>query len=295
MPIENPFKDLSKNQRYAVIAGGALIGGYAVYHHHSVTGSWNPFSKATAASSGTAASGIDPITGLAYSDDSATDPITGMQYLAEAEQYGSVATAEAATTAYGQSTATGSGIPVNPASPASSGSINTPVGTNIYTSNAAWSQAATAGLVDVGYQGTDVASALGAYLTQTPETPAQAALVKTAIAEFGPAPVGNLQIVLAPASGPGAGIPNAAPTVSAGHIVSVTKSSGTVAWTGNNASKYVCTLTGPGGDKTQTVTSPTVQFTGLQAAHNYSVQVLPYNSSGTAGLTGHVDFQTLAH
>ena len=202
MAFENPFKNLSKPQLYIVVAGGLGIGGFALVAHHKKTGSWSPFASGTAATSNSGATGTDPVTGLPYSQDDATDPITGQQYLAEAEQYGSVAAAEASVSAYGQSTATGSGIPVNPASPASSGSINTPVGTSVYTSNAAWAQAATAGLTDVGYSGTDVATALGDYLTQTPLTPAQATLVNTAIAEYGPAPVGALQVILQPKSGP---------------------------------------------------------------------------------------------
>lgn len=180
--MENPFKNLSTPQKYAVIAGGGAIGFYALYRHKQSSGSWNPFSSGSASNT-TTGSGINPITGMPYSNDNATDPITGQTYLAEADQYGSVAAAEASVSAYGQSTATGSGIPVNPASPASSGTINTPVGTNIYTSNAAWAQAATAGLVSVGYDGPTVASALGVYLTQKPATPDQISIINTAIAE----------------------------------------------------------------------------------------------------------------
>lgn len=148
MAFQNPFKNLSRPQMYAVGIGGAAIGGYALYAHHKKTGSWSPFATGTAATASTGATGTDPVTGLPYTQDGETDPITGEGYLQEAQQYGSVAAAEAAVSAWGQSTATGSGIGVNPASPASSGSINTPVGTSVYTSNAAWAQAATAGLTD---------------------------------------------------------------------------------------------------------------------------------------------------
>jgi hypothetical protein len=297
--MDNPFKHLSKPEIYLTIAGGAGVAGIVLVQHHSKTGSWNPFGAATATAS-TVPGGNDPITGLPYSDDSAVDPATNQQYLAEAEQYGSVAAAEASVGAYGQSTATGSGIPVNPASPASSGSINTPVGTSVYTSNAAWEQAATAGLVSVGYDGPTVAAALGAYTTQTPLSPAQVTIVNTAIGEYGPAPVGNLQIIPQPASGPGNSTPVAAPTVAGGHVIGTTKSSVNVGWTGNNAVKYVCTLTGPDAAKTpggitKTVTTPSVEYTGLSANHQYSVQVIPYNSSGTGGIAGHVDADTLAN
>jgi hypothetical protein len=209
--MDNPFKNMSKPQLYATMVGGLAIGGYALYKKHSTTGSWNPFSSGTSTSPSTTSDGtatsIDPITGLAYSDDNATDPITGDTYLAEAQQYGSVAAAEASVSDYGGSTATGSGIPVNPASPASSGSVNTVVGTSVYTSNAAWAQAVQAGLEDISggttYDGTDIGQALGDYLTQEPLTAAQAQVVNVAIAEYGPAPVGNLQVILAPSSGTG--------------------------------------------------------------------------------------------
>lgn len=219
MAFKNPFKDLSKTQLYIVVGGGLAIGVVAEVLHHKKTGSWSPFASGTASSSNSGATGTDPVTGLPFSQDDTTDPITGQTYLAEAQQYGSVAAAEAAVSAWGQSTATGSGIPVNPASPASSGSINTPVGSSVYTSNAAWAQAATAGLTDVGYPATDVSSALGAYLTQTPLTPAQATLVKTAIAEYGPAPIGNLQVILIPNATPSTTPPPApAPTPQAAQV-----------------------------------------------------------------------------
>jgi hypothetical protein len=296
--MENPFKNLSPTQKYIVIGGGAAIGGYAIYAHHKSSGSWNPFSSGSAAT-GTAASGTDPITGMPYSDDSATDPVTNQQYLAEAEQYGSVAAAEASVSAYGQSTATGSGIPVNPASPASSGSVNTVVGTSVYTSNAAWEQAATAGLVSVGYDGPTVATALGNYVTQTPLTPAQITIVNTAIGEYGPAPVGNLQIIPAPASGPGASTPVAAPTISAGRVISATTTSITFAFNQNNAVKVIYNIVGPGiptagRSSTATVSTSAVQttITGLEKGHSYTLYITPYNSSGTGGIQGHIDGAT---
>lgn len=302
MAFENPFKNLSTNQKYIVIAGGGAIGFYALYRHKKSSGSWNPFSSSTAGANTTAGSGIDPITGMPYSNDSATDPITGQQYLAEAEQYGSVAAAEASVSAYGQSTATGSGIPVNPASPLSQGTINTPVGTNVYTSNAAWAQAATAGLVSVGYDGPTVASALGKYLTEKPATPDEITIINTAIAEYGPAPVGNLQVIPAPASGPGAGIPVAAPTVSAGRVISATTSSITFQFNQSGATKVHYNLIGPGipasgrsSDANVSTTQVQATFSGLEKGHSYTLYVTPYNSSGTGGAQGHIDGATTAH
>lgn len=201
----NPLKNLSKGQRTAVIIGSLGIGGLMVVGHHKKTGSWNPFNNAGAASTaGTPSTqtGTNPITGMPYTSDNATDPITGMTYLAEAQQYGSVAAAEASVSAFGQSTATGSGIPVNPASPPSSGTPNPPVGGSVYTSDSAWSQAAQAGLTSIGYDGTTVAEALGAYLTGTPVTPAQIKIINAAIAEYGQPPVGTFQIIPIPPQTP---------------------------------------------------------------------------------------------
>ena len=202
MAVSNPFKNMSKPQLYAVIAGGLLIGGYAEYSHHKKTGSWSPFATATVNTA--AGTGIDPLTQLPYADDSVIDPETGQQYLAEAQEYGSVTAAEASVSQYGQSTATGSGIPVNPASPVSAGSPNTAVGSSIYTSNAAWAQAVEAGLSSVSgsssYDGTDIGTAIGAYLQGEPVTSAQASVISVAIAEYGSPPVGTFQIIPAPST-----------------------------------------------------------------------------------------------
>lgn len=202
MPLENPFKKLSKPQLYAAIGGTVIIGGFIEYKHHSSTGSWNPFSKGPTATG----SAIDPVTNLPASEDNQIDPITNLPYLAEAQQYGSVSAAEASVSAFGTSSNTGSGIGVSPASPgAGTTTLATgAVGASTYTSNAAWVQAAVAGLTDVGYSATDVATALGDYVTQTPVTATQAQLINTAIAEYGPAPVGNLQIIQTPVSKPAA-------------------------------------------------------------------------------------------
>lgn len=293
--MDNPFSKLSKPQLYATIAGGLGIGGYMVYRHHKSTGSWNPWSKGTPATGG-GSSATDPVTGLPYSQDTATDPATGQQYLAEAQQYGSVAAAEASVSAFGQSTASGSGVPVNPASPASSGSINTPVGTSVYTSNAAWAQAAQAGLTDVGYDGPTVAAALGAYLTQTPVTPAQAQLISTAIAEYGPAPVGNLQVIQAPAAQPSPTPPPAPapapapsqvsryPAPPGLHVVSKTSSTVTVAWKAVTppAQSYTVAAYQDNGVRAayQTVDVPDmpgsggqVELTGLHSRWHYTIEV----------------------
>jgi hypothetical protein len=291
---------------YAVGIGGAAIGGFALVQHHKKTGSWSPFASGTAATAATGATGTDPVTGLPYSEDDTTDPITGQQYLAEAEQYGSVAAAEASVSAFGQSTASGSGIPVNPASPASAGSINTPVGSSVYTSNAAWAQAATAGLTDVGYSGTDVATALGDYLTQTPLTPAQATLVNTAIAEYGPAPIGNLQVILAPTATSSTTPPPATTTttppptttkspttlakpamVGAVSASDVTANGFKLAWGKvSGATAYDVRVTYQGAVVFKdTVSGTSVSVSGLTADHTYTTHVAASNSAGSSAET----------
>lgn len=238
LDIKNPFKDMSKPQIYASIAGATLIGGYFVVRHHSQTGSWNPWSSSTtsstsaAASTGATSQTIDPATGLPVSDDNAIDPITGLTYLAEAQQYGSVQAAEADVSQFGQTS-------VSPDSPAPTGSTTTStggtpiVGSATYTSNAAWVQAATAGLADIGYSATDVATALGAYITSTPVSAAQAKLIQVAIAEFGDPPVGTFQIIQQPTTKTGSN------QVSGKSVTGLKVASTTDATEGNNGSARI--------------------------------------------------------
>src|ERR1700733_724253 len=209
--MDNPFKKLSKTEIYVVIGATALITGYAEYRHHKSTGSWSPFATgtsgavaSTASTAGAAASGTvtDPSTGQVYSD-TAVDPITNLTYASEIANYGNVAAADSEfSNQYGATT--GAVSPGGSASLAGYQSNLASVGTSsisgndVYTSNSAWAQAATAGLTDVGYDGPTVSAALGAYLTGTPLTPAQVTIVNTAIAEYGPAPVGNIQVIQQP-------------------------------------------------------------------------------------------------
>lgn len=200
LEVKNPLKGLSKPQIYAVIGGTVLVGGYVEYKHHKSTGSWNPFTSGSAAGNGTQ---IDPVTGLAYSQDNQIDPITGLPYLAEAQQYGSVQAAESSVSGFGQSSASGTGIAPN-VNTGGGGSQGVPgsVGSATYTSDAAWAQAATAGLADIGYPETAVATALGDYLTNTPVNDSQVTYINAAIAEFGPSPTPH-QIIRQPVQPPG--------------------------------------------------------------------------------------------
>lgn len=189
--MDNPFKGLSKNEKIAVVAGGGVVAWFAWKQHKSSSGAGS-------------ASSIDPVTGLPYSQDNQIDPLTGQTYLGEAQTYGSVAAAEqaAAGSAAVDFSGTGAGSfgPVG-TSGQSLVPANTVQGTN-YASNAAWAQAAEAGLTDIGYTSTDVAAALGRYLAGLSLTPDQATIVQAAIAEFGPPPVGSFQVIMAPSTGP---------------------------------------------------------------------------------------------
>jgi hypothetical protein len=178
------------------VAGAVGIGGAGV--------AWLAWKQHKASAS--SASAIDPLTGLPASQDNAIDPLTGEAYLAEAQEYGSVQAAE-------QAVAGESAIDYSGAYDTGSGLVGTSAGTSLvpstvvqgttYASNAAWAQAVEAGLTDIGYSSTDVAAALGRYLSNLSETPAQAGIVQAAIAEYGPPPVGSFQVILAPSTGTG--------------------------------------------------------------------------------------------
>lgn len=150
--------------------------------------------------SSSSATATDPLTGLPYSQDNAIDPLTGMSYLAEAQQYGSVAAAEqAASSGVGQSV--GGGTSAQTSGFPTIGQVTgggAPTG-NSYSSNAQWAQAVTAGLTNLGYSPTDVAAALGLYFQSQPlgsgaDGVSYLSIVQAAIAEFGPPPVGTFPL-----------------------------------------------------------------------------------------------------
>ncbi|HUN30631.1 MAG TPA: hypothetical protein VMU95_01325, partial [Trebonia sp.] len=179
MAIENPFKGMPKWAIWASLAGGTAVTGYALWRHHQTTGSWSPFATSTTASA--SSQDTDPVTGLPYSQDNATDPLTGLTYLAEAEQYGSVQAAEASVSQFGATVTSGNGTTTTAyGTPGTTTTASGGVSASTYTSNAAWSQSVQAGLTDIGYNPTDVASALGLYLTGQPLTAAQAQIVNAA-------------------------------------------------------------------------------------------------------------------
>ena len=178
----------------AIVAGsGAAI--WFAYRQH----------KSAAAAASTSPSSLDPVTGLPFSQDNQVDPLTGMEYLAEAQEYGSVSAAETAVAGessldYSSVYGTGGGGVVGSSGGQALVPANTVPGTT-YATNAAWAQAVEAGLAEVGYASTDISAALGRYLANLPETADQATIVEAAIAEFGLPPVGSFQVILAPTTG----------------------------------------------------------------------------------------------
>lgn len=179
-----------------LVAAGGVAALYFVYKQ-----------KQNAAAAAATTSTIDPLTGLPTSQDNVVDPLTGSTYLAEAQEYGSVSAAESALSG-GSSVAANEADLLSNGGSGGGGFVGSDVGgappnSNVvagttYGSNSAWSQAVEAGLTDVGYVPTDVSAALGRYLSNLSETPAQASIVQAAIAEYGPPPVGSFQIISAP-------------------------------------------------------------------------------------------------
>ncbi len=174
------------------IGGGSLVAVWFAWKQH----------KASSASSASNPSAIDPVTGLPYSQDNQIDPLTGMAYLAEAQEYGSVAAAEQATAGEASTQLSGaadSGLSNLTGSSAGTSLEAVPGG---YSSNAAWAQAVTAGLSDIGYTSTDVSAALGLYLGSLPlstlaDGVSSASIVSAALAEYGPPPVGTFTMIAA--------------------------------------------------------------------------------------------------
>lgn len=194
-PIES-FKALPTGGKVAVVGGSTI----AVYL------AWRYKKNHSAGAAATDPNAIDPVTGLPYSQDNVTDPATGQTYLQEAQAYGSVAAAEQALGASGAG-GIGAGIGYTGGgsySPGGTtgGGVSTDVTSTGYSSNAQWAAAVQAGLTSIGYSATDVAAALGLYLAGLPLTAAQAGIIQTALAEYGPPPSGSFTVNLAPSTGP---------------------------------------------------------------------------------------------
>lgn len=189
-----------------VIIGGVAGVGVVYYLYKKSSNS----SAASTASTNTGANSIDPVTGLPYSEDNTVDPLTGMTYLAEAQEYGSVSAAESAMSQNLYS----AGTAYDAAANGYVGSAGYPTmnvtgdttSSGSYATNAAWSQAVTAGLTGLGYNAQDVAAALGLFFAQQPlgsgsDGVSYSEIVKAAEAEYGPPPQGTYSIIPEPSSG----------------------------------------------------------------------------------------------
>jgi hypothetical protein len=269
--------------------------------------------KQNAAASSASSSAIDPLTGLPASEDNQIDPLTNMTYLSEAQEYGSVAAAEQAVSAENSALtaqgAVGSSAYGDNGYYGGAGTVvsSDTAAATTYASNAQWAQAVEAGLTDLGYSSTDVASALGAYLGNLPETSAQASITQVALAEYGQQPSGSYTIIMATPTGTGTTTgggtttttgttttSTAAPTVSGGHVVSVNATGGVVGWTGHNAVKYQVTIHGPGSEngRENTITGTQATYSGLESKHTYDVTVVPVSAAGKSGAAGTITFVT---
>ena len=156
-----------------------------------------------------AAASTDSSTGSS-SYDSETDPITGLTYGEDISEYGSV---QAADDAVQEQDSEEAGL-----SSADNGAYDvgggggyyedygygedggTTTGTTSVATNAQWVSEVTAGLEQLGYSASDVTAALGLYLASLPMSSSQAAIISTALAEYGPPPVGSYTVTLSSSS-----------------------------------------------------------------------------------------------
>lgn len=283
------------------LAGGAAGTGIVVY---LVRRSGSSSAAGTTASDSSA---IDPVTDLPYSEDDQTDPATGMTYLTEAEEYGSVAAAEAAVSGQYQA-ATGedlsgldSGYPTIYPGTATSATPGS------YVTNAQWAQAVTQGLVGLGYSSTDVSAALGLYFQGLPLQPGSdgvsyLSIIQAAVAEFGPPPVGNYAIIAPPSSGgptgtggtgtgtgTGGGSPPAAkkePAPTGLRITSKTSTSLAASWKaipGYSGGYYVWATNGAREIGHSDVSGTSYQLSGLKPGGTYGVHVRASSPSDSPG------------
>lgn len=157
-----------KNQRLLLI-GGLGAGGVVGYI-------WYERRKANAANTtGISSTGIDPNTGVPYSQES-IDPNTGVPYASE-QSYGGLGVTPGALGTYNP--LTGQYIP---------GLGSTIPTASIPASNAQWAAAAETALTGYGYDPLAVATALGLYLGGQPLSQDQYQIVQAALAFEGNPP-----------------------------------------------------------------------------------------------------------
>lgn len=233
-------------------------------------------------------------------DPNAIDPATGMPYASEVAGNYAGYTQGVSGYGYGTPTVTGS----------------TTVGT-AYTSNAQWAQAVEAGLTSLGYDAAAVGAAIGKYLLNMPLTPDQVTIVQTAVAEFGPPPVGTFSITGTgsgggsnppppPGGGGGGGTPPPPPAGGGGAAGRLSAPSGLhltvdgatgvrLLWNPvAGANGYICQLK-RGGNNGPTVNGPFFttfrdpsglpgcNFGGLAGSTHYTALIWPSDSADPGG------------
>lgn len=298
--------NLTKKQKIGAGVGAVALLAAIIYWKHAA-------SSSATSSTGADPNAIDPLTGMPFAQDQTTDPITGLTYLQEAQQYGSVAAAEAAfsgassesgySAGYGASSGGTAGYPTS-----NVGGSTTPNG---YSTNAQWSQAVTAGLAQLGYDPQAIGAALGAFFAQMQLTSDQAAIVQAAEAEFGAPPQGTYAIVTAPSSGSpggsgsggtGSGTPPSGGTgggtgpASTGRLPAPSglqlkngKTGVEFTWAPvKGATGYVCQLkrggeNGPNQNGPFTVTTASCNFGQLTAGTQYTALIWPSDSADQGG------------
>lgn len=264
------------------VAGGIAVGGLGAV--------WLMLRKRKGGAGSSAAAGTvtDPATGASYPADGA-DPVTGQAYGQEISAYGSVAAAEAAAAGgagagsglFDQGNLYGTGYDAAAYYGGGYGAGATVSGT-VYTSDSTWAQAVTAGLQEIGYTGTQVADALGAYLAGKRLTPDEARIVQDARAEFGKPPGGDYPVTQQPGGNTGGGSgkpPAAAPAPTVG----TSASDLTVAWSPvTGASKYQVVVQGPeaGIKADATVTATHAVFSVASAGDAGTVKVRAGSGAG---------------
>lgn len=303
-----------KNVKTAYVVGGAVVvvGGVLVYRHYHGSSS----GSSSAASTGSA---IDPVTGLPASEDNTVDPQTGMTYLAEAQEYGSVAAAESQVS--GQYSALGetAGAGIDSGYPAYGYSYpsSSLTGGTSYATNAQWAQAVTAGLTGLGYSSTDIAAALGLYFQGMPlgtgsDGASYLQIVQAAVAEFGPPPVGSYNIISGgsgnppPSNNGGGGNPppttggpppdqhggNQTPPAPSGLKVSVGSTTANLTWNAiSGVGRYATDLDVP-GHGSGVIAGTTHTFTGLASKKRYTAKVQAIGDSGKYSAPAYIRFTT---
>ncbi len=265
------------------IAGGSGVAIWFAYKQH----------KASSASSATDPSAIDPVTGLPYSQDNQIDPLTGQAYLAEAQEYGSVAAAEQAVAGEASTQLSGAADSGLSDLTGTNTGVTTEVASGGYASNAAWAQAVTAGLSAIGYTSTDVAAALGLYLGGLPlstlaDGVSSASIVQAALAEYGPPPVGSFTMIAAsPTTTASAGSTSTTPTITTPVVTTpaVTTPVVTTASVITTAPAGFRVVSVTGGDNVNLAWDAVAGATGYTIAYGPASGSLPYRQGAAAGDT----------